>query len=741
MQKKIEGLNLTKGWIDANNHLGEQENGKKLSKKTSGHPHSFIKNADSIQQINVLLGMGSYGKVKQVTDFNGLVSVLKIEKNANESEYEILRTLGLSSGRSYRDDKTYTQMEYLGISVHQLLAPFELILANKKPPYSKILPHTFYLYLNNDEIVCVFQDKIHNIHEMILNPKDFGTEYARAKMMLNPSALDLFSKKPTDDHFPYLCRQNPPLDSEINPGSIILYSENEFLMLAYLDYYGRVKRSWIDISFKEKPRNFKIVVCEQRPEDWIVQDNIFYLYCNNGGLRGLFHKDDNFERIIIDKSNYFYKALQSLLNIENQTEKLEENLCKVTGLVHHELSDDRRLELSIDICLALAFLHEAGVAHLDLKPKNITIDSKDRVHIIDFGFSETNPEGIRIVKNNSPRGTPLYLPDYSYHSEEGLSRIQFDMIALKRVLFFDLEFYSKDGISKVSEKYRKANNVLTQDLVNKFKLGPYLITQNQHHGNDKMAARTLAAILICAKLGFSPRWYKNLVDDAGLCKMLIDFYSESKIVGWGAPQLERERQFLQILDLQYRRNSELEIENQKLQEAQFNTNSQLSELALDFQETMDKLATIQSQHKEKDEKLEQFPQIIAKLQDARSANEYLLNSKVRNTYIHSNRWHIFNLSHKLLEGNYKYENLRGDQLKLKILENLRMQIQLTSTLKELDDIKSNFQIEIKLLKQRQGLSYRLFGVRTGAMDIVEKMLEDKKEELAQFQAKQAKQEI
>ena len=114
---------------------------------------------------------------------------------------------------------------------------------------------------------------------------------------------------------------------------------------------------------------------------------------------------------------------------------------------------------------------------------------------------------------------------------------------------------------------------------------------------------------------------------------------------------------------------------------------------------------------------------------------------MRNTYTHSNRWHIFNLSHELLADNYKYENLRGDQLKLKILENLRMQIQQTSTLNELDDIKSNFQIEIKLLKQRQGFSYYLFGVRTGAMDIFEKMLEDKKEELAQFQAKQEKQEI
>ena len=58
---------------------------------------------------------------------------------------------------------------------------------------------------------------------------------------------------------------------------------------------------------------------------------------------------------------------------------------------------------------ALIYLHNHGVAHLDIKPQNILLGTEDRVYLVDFGISELMLE----VDNNNVRctgmGTPAYM--------------------------------------------------------------------------------------------------------------------------------------------------------------------------------------------------------------------------------------------------------------------------------------------------------------------------------------------
>lgn len=49
-------------------------------------------------------------------------------------------------------------------------------------------------------------------------------------------------------------------------------------------------------------------------------------------------------------------------------------------------------------------MHEMKIAHRDLKPDNILIDSKGYIRIIDFGFSKVLKEHSR-----SLIGSPLYM--------------------------------------------------------------------------------------------------------------------------------------------------------------------------------------------------------------------------------------------------------------------------------------------------------------------------------------------
>lgn len=46
-----------------------------------------------------------------------------------------------------------------------------------------------------------------------------------------------------------------------------------------------------------------------------------------------------------------------------------------------------RLRLLIAVCDALQHAHEAGVAHRDLKPQNVLVDTEGGVHVVDFGLA------------------------------------------------------------------------------------------------------------------------------------------------------------------------------------------------------------------------------------------------------------------------------------------------------------------------------------------------------------------
>lgn len=50
------------------------------------------------------------------------------------------------------------------------------------------------------------------------------------------------------------------------------------------------------------------------------------------------------------------------------------------------LADDEIIRIGIDVCAALAAIHERGIQHRDVKPANILV-SDDRVRLVDFGIA------------------------------------------------------------------------------------------------------------------------------------------------------------------------------------------------------------------------------------------------------------------------------------------------------------------------------------------------------------------
>lgn len=75
----------------------------------------------------------------------------------------------------------------------------------------------------------------------------------------------------------------------------------------------------------------------------------------------------------------------------------------------------------IDVARALAFAHERGVVHRDIKPDNILMDSSDRVMVTDFGIARAISEGAdsRLTATGMAIGTPAYMsPEQSMGERE-----------------------------------------------------------------------------------------------------------------------------------------------------------------------------------------------------------------------------------------------------------------------------------------------------------------------------------
>ncbi|MBL8752638.1 MAG: protein kinase [Planctomycetes bacterium] len=122
----------------------------------------------------------------------------------------------------------------------------------------------------------------------------------------------------------------------------------------------------------------------------------------------------------------------------------EQGLPHRSGAAHRALfgasadgADDARdaLAVALDVALqaadALAYAHERGIVHRDVKPGNLLLSAAGRVYLTDFGIARSNEPGFTLTAEAA--GTPWYMAPEQALGATGDHRV--DVFALGTVLF------------------------------------------------------------------------------------------------------------------------------------------------------------------------------------------------------------------------------------------------------------------------------------------------------------------
>jgi eukaryotic-like serine/threonine-protein kinase len=95
----------------------------------------------------------------------------------------------------------------------------------------------------------------------------------------------------------------------------------------------------------------------------------------------------------------------------------------------------RAARLVRELAEALAYAHEQGIVHRDVKPDNIMVDKDDRVHLMDFGLASRQDDEARLTNDGDVMGTPSYMAPEQARGQEGEAKAASDQYSAGVVLY------------------------------------------------------------------------------------------------------------------------------------------------------------------------------------------------------------------------------------------------------------------------------------------------------------------
>lgn len=131
---------------------------------------------------------------------------------------------------------------------------------------------------------------------------------------------------------------------------------------------------------------------------------------------------------------------------------------------------ERSVEIVRSVLDTLAFAHQQGIVHRDIKPTNIMVDRLGQVKIIDFGIAKgtTDPD---LTQAGAPLGSPRYMPPEQFTAGDAIDWVRCDIYTVGVTLYY----------------------LLTHDFPFKG-ISEFEICQVKHEGNFELPSRLNPAI-------------------------------------------------------------------------------------------------------------------------------------------------------------------------------------------------------------------------------------------------------
>lgn len=177
-------------------------------------------------------------------------------------------------------------------------------------------------------------------------------------------------------------------------------------------YWGIDLRSGFPVAIKElKIRHFKNPAIRQKFKEVEAQ---MYLYLPHPNIPKLV------DFIDLKDKELMYIVMEF---IEGKT--LEDYIYREIGLI----PEQKALPMFVEILDTVAYIHNKGYLHLDIKSNNVMIQPNGKLKLIDLGIASRMSE----ASNSTGFGTPAYMPPEQ--SEMGRCGKYTDVFALGIMLF------------------------------------------------------------------------------------------------------------------------------------------------------------------------------------------------------------------------------------------------------------------------------------------------------------------
>jgi len=202
----------------------------------------------------------------------------------------------------------------------------------------------------------------------------------------------------------------------------------------------------------------------------------------------------------------------------------------LSGLLRRigRLPKDKAVEISRQLCAALAAAHDEGVLHRDLKPANIMLDGRGRVKLTDFGLA-----AVAEVR----AGTPIYMAPEQLAGEEVSTRS--DLFALGLVLH---ELFTGNRVFEagdIEELKRQHERSMTASLTSTSDLDPAIDRVIQRCLQADPKDRPASALAVAAGLpGADPLAAALAAGETPSPEMVAEAGGEGKLsAAYGIPLL------------------------------------------------------------------------------------------------------------------------------------------------------------------------------------------------------------